>query len=81
MSITASEARKNLFGLIKEINESSQPVNITSRQGNAVLISESDWNSVQETLYLYSIPKMKDSIDEGINTPAEECTPLNKVQW
>ncbi|MCL8012892.1 type II toxin-antitoxin system Phd/YefM family antitoxin [Streptomyces sp. AS02] len=56
MSITASEARKNLFPLIEKVNEDHAPVHITSRKGNAVLLSEADFASWQETIYLMRSP-------------------------
>ncbi|MFK0099110.1 type II toxin-antitoxin system Phd/YefM family antitoxin [Streptomyces sp. NPDC091040] len=56
MSITASEARKHLFPLIEQVNEDHAPVHITSRKGNAVLMSEQDFTSWQETIYLLRTP-------------------------
>lgn len=56
MSITASEARKNLFPLIEQVNDDRAPVHITSRSGNAVLLSEEDYSSWQETVYLLRSP-------------------------
>ena len=72
-AITASEARANLYRLIDEAATSHQPVLITGKRNNAVLVSEEDWVSIQETLYLLSIPGMRESITEGMNTPIEEC--------
>ncbi len=56
MVITASEARKNLFPLIEQVNEDSTPVEITSRKGNAVLISKTDYEALEETAYLLRSP-------------------------
>ncbi len=72
-TITATEARKNLYRLLDEVSESHEPIQITGKRGNAILISEDDWRAVQETLYLHSIPGMKESIVEGMNTPVDEC--------
>jgi prevent-host-death family protein len=72
-TITATEARKSLYKLIDEVSESHEPVQITGKRGNAVLIAEDDWRAVQETLYLHSVPGMKESIVEGMNTPVDEC--------
>ncbi len=55
-SINITNARKNLYQLINEVVANSSPVTITNKNGNAVLISEDDWNAIQETLYLYSVP-------------------------
>ncbi|MGR9109120.1 MAG: type II toxin-antitoxin system Phd/YefM family antitoxin [Gammaproteobacteria bacterium] len=71
--ISASDARANLYRLIDETATSHQPVLITDKRNNAVLVSEEDWISIQETLYWLSIPGMRESITEGMNTPNEEC--------
>jgi prevent-host-death family protein len=71
--ITATEARKSLYRLLDEVSESHEPIQITGKRGNAVLISEDDWRAVQETLYLHSIPGMKESIIEGLKTPIDQC--------
>jgi prevent-host-death family protein len=71
--ITAEEAQSNLIGLMAETSASHQPIQITGEQEQAVLISEEDWRSIQETLYLLSIPGMRESIREGMNTPLSEC--------
>ena len=73
-SISATEARKRLYALIDEVGDSHEPVQITSKRGNAVLLSEADWNAIQETLRLVSIPGMRESILEGLATPAEELS-------
>ena len=64
-SISASEARSGLFGLVEQVNKDHKPRQITSRKGNAVLISKEDWDSLQETLYLQSIPGLVQSIREA----------------
>jgi antitoxin YefM len=73
-SISASEARRRLFSLIDEVRESHQPVEIHGKRGSAVLLSEQDWRAIQETLYLASIPGMRESILEGMATPIEELS-------
>jgi len=78
-SINATEARSRLYKLLDEIAESHEPVLITGKRANAVLISENDWRSIQETLHLLSIPGMRESIRKGLNTPVEEC--LNRLDW
>ena len=72
-TLNASEARANLYRLIDEAASSHEPIRITGKRNNAVLLSESDWNAVQETLYLLGIPGMRESIREGLETPVEEC--------
>lgn len=61
-SLSASEARAGLFGLVEQVNKDHLPRQITSRKGNAVLISKEDWDSIQETLYLQSIPGFVESV-------------------
>ena len=73
-TLSATEARANLYRVIDETAESHEPVLITSKRNNAVLVSESDWNSIQETLYLLSIPGMRESIKEGMETDVSECS-------
>lgn len=73
-TLTASEARAELYRLLDEAAASHEPVQITGKRHNAVLISEDDWNAVQETLYLLSIPGMRESIREGLDTPLEETS-------
>ena len=72
-AVTASEARANLYRLIDEVAESHDPLLITGKRGNAVLLSETDWNAIQETLHLMSVPGMRESICEGMETPVAEC--------
>ena len=72
-TLTASEARSKLYRLIDEPAASHQPVLITGKRANAVLVSEEDWRAIQETVHLLSIPGMRESIREGLNIPMEEC--------
>lgn len=72
-SITASEARKNLYTLLDDLADSHETVQISGKRNSAVLVSEADWRAIQETLYLTSIPGMRDSIIKGIKTPVEKC--------
>ena len=67
--VTASEARANLYRLIDETNESHEPVVISGRRSSAVLVSAEDWDAIQETLFLLSIPGMRESIKKGMTEP------------
>jgi len=78
-SITATEARKQLYKLLDEVAESHEPIQITGKRNDAVLISAEDWSAVKETLALYSVPGMKESIQEGMNTPVEDCD--EELSW
>ena len=72
--LSATEARKRLYALIDEVGQSHEPVRITGKRGNAVLLSEDDWRSIQETLHLVSIPGMRESIMEGMAKPLSELS-------
>lgn len=72
-SITATEARKQLYSLLDDVAESHHPIQITGKRSSAVLISEDDWRAIQETLYLQSIPGMKVSIKKGLKIPVDKC--------
>jgi len=69
-----SEARSNLYRLMDEVASSHEPVFITGKRTNAVLVSEDDWRSIQETLYLLSIPGMRESIREGMESSLDDCS-------
>jgi prevent-host-death family protein len=77
--ITASEARARLYRLIDEAAESHQPLLITGKRNKAVLIAQEDWQAIQETLFLLTVPGMRESIIEGIATPVEECA--EELDW
>ena len=72
-TLSASEARKRLYSLVDEVKETHQPVQIVGKRSSAVLVSEEDWNAVEETLYLASIPGMRESIKKGLKTPVSKC--------
>jgi len=72
-SMNASEAREKLYRLLDETAVAHQPVLITGPRSNAVLVGEEDWNAIQETLHLLSVPGMRESIREGMTTPVEDC--------
>lgn len=78
-TMTASDARSNLYRLIDQTNESHEPVLISGKRNNAVLVSEEDWEAIQETLYLASIPGMRESILAGMKEPLSEC--ITDIQW
>lgn len=78
-TLSATEARANLYRVIDETAESHEPVLITSKRNNAVLLSESDWNAIQETLYLLSVPGMRESIKAGMEEEVEDC--VEDLDW
>lgn len=73
-TITATEARATLYTLLDEVADTHEPVLITGKRNNVVLISEEDWRAINETLYLLGIPGMRESIREGMDSPLEECS-------
>lgn len=78
-TMTASEARANLYRLIDEAARSHQPLLISGKRNKAVLVSEEDWEAIQETLFLLSVPGMRESIREGMATPLDECS--EELDW
>ena len=80
--ISISSARRNMFKLVSEVNSSSQPVLLTNTKGeNAVLIGESDWNALIETLHLSSVPSLKEKLLKAKDTPLEDCVSADEVEW
>lgn len=77
--ITASQARSNFYNLIDETAQSHEPIVITGKRHNAVIISQEDWNAIEETLYLSSIPNMAESIKEAMLAPDSEF--CETVEW
>ena len=81
-SISITKARADLYNLVAEVNKNSRPVMLTNKNGkNGVLISEDDWNAIQETIYLNSIPGMAESLIKGKNTPIEDCISEEDFKW
>ena len=78
-NLTASEARANLYRLIDQVAESHEPALITGKRNNAVIISEEDWSAIQETLYLLTVPGMRESIKEGLETDVSDCE--RDLEW
>jgi len=72
-TLNATDARSRLYALIDETTSSHKPIVITGKRGNAILLAEEDWNAINETLHLLSLPGMRESIREGLETPIEEC--------
>jgi PHD/YefM family antitoxin component YafN of YafNO toxin-antitoxin module len=78
-TLTATQARKNIYSLVDEVNESHEAIQIQGKRGSAVLIAEDDWRALQETLYLSSVTGMKKSILNGMKTPIRKCS--KKLVW
>ena len=78
-TVTTTQARKELYQLVDDTNENHVSIQILGKRGNAVLVSEEDWNSVQETLHLLSVPGMRESLVEGAKIPLEKC--VTDLDW
>lgn len=78
-ALTASEARANLYRLIDQAAESHQPIHIAGKRSSAVLLSSEDWDAIQETLYLLSVPGMRESIKEGMAEPLDNSA--GELEW
>ena len=79
VTLTASAARAKLYNLLDRTASSHQPIQITGKRSNAILVSEEDWRAIQETLYLLSIPGMKKSLQKALKTPVEKCD--KEIKW
>ena len=78
-TLPATKARASLYALIDQAHAAHQPIQITGKRSNAVLISVEDWGAIQETLYLLSIPGMRASIRKGLATPVKACA--TALKW
>jgi len=78
-TIRAGQTEKSLQELLEETATSHEPIQIVSDASSGVLVSEKDWRTIQETLYLLSIPGMRESIREGMATPVEDCS--KELTW
>ncbi|MCF7873627.1 MAG: type II toxin-antitoxin system Phd/YefM family antitoxin [Candidatus Omnitrophica bacterium] len=78
-TLTASQARAKLYKLLDKLAESHEPIQISGKRHDAVLISQEDWRAIKETLFLLSIPKMRESIRKGLKTPLKKCD--KKLNW
>lgn len=77
--LNATEARSKLYSLIDETTSTHQPIFIKGKRGNAVLLSESDWNAITETLHLLSVPGMRETIKKGMEEDISECS--KELDW
>ena len=78
---TVTNFRKNIYSMIENTVRFNEPVNITTKDGNAVMISEEEYLGLLETLYLTSVPGMKEKLVEGLQTPLSDTLPEEEVIW
>ena len=81
LNINITHFRKNIFDLLEQTIRFNEPINVTTKNGNAVVLSEEDYNGLMETLHLSSIPGMKEKIMDGLKIPLSECVPESEVEW
>lgn len=80
-STNITTLRKDIFKIFEQAIKFSQTINISTKDGNAVIMSEDDYNSLMESLYLSSVPNLKESIIEGLNTDLKDCLSEDEVSW
>ena len=78
-TLKASDARSRLYRLIDQAASTHEPVMIAGKRNSAVLVSEDDWRSIEETLFLLSVPNMRESVLDGMKTPLSKC--LKELKW
>lgn len=81
INTNVTDFQKDIYGILENTIRYNQPVNVSTKDGNAVIISEADYQSLIETLYITSIPQMKEKIADGLATPLSECIPESEVKW
>lgn len=80
-TVVTTKFRNNLYQLLREVIHSHEPLQILDKEGSLVVISKEDWESLEETLYLHSVPGVVDKIKEGSREPIEQCTNLDDIEW
>ena len=80
-NINITNFRRDIYGLLEQTIKYNEPINISTKNGNAILLSEEEYKGIMETLYLTSIPEMEKKIVDGMKTPEEECVPEDDVEW
>ncbi|MCI8655255.1 MAG: type II toxin-antitoxin system Phd/YefM family antitoxin [Clostridia bacterium] len=80
-NINITNFRKDIYELLEQTIKYNEPINVSTKNGNAVILSEEDYNNLMETLYISSIPKLKEDIIEGLNEPIEDCIDEEEVKW
>ena len=78
---TITNFRKNVYSMVENTVRFNEPVSITTKDGNAVMISEEEYLGLIETLYLTSLPDMKEKLTDGLHTPLEDTIPEEEVSW
>ena len=80
-NVNITKLRKNVYELLETAIKYNEPINISTKNGNAVVLSEDDYKNIMETLYISSIPGLKEEIVEGLNANDSEFVPEDEVDW
>ncbi len=80
-NVNVTNFRKDIYELLEQTIKFNEPINISTKNGNAVVLSEEDYRGLMETVYILNIPNMKEKLLEGKNTPIEECLTEEEVEW
>lgn len=81
INMNATNLRKNLFSVLEQAVKFSEPVNVSTKDGNAIILNEKDYNSLMETLYVMSDPDIRERIKEAEESPLSDCIPEDEVEW
>ena len=81
INTNATNFRRNIYGMLEQTIKYNEPVNVSTKDGNAVVMSEEEYNSIMEMLYLSSMPATRQEIVEGLRTDVEDCLGEDRVQW
>ena len=81
LNTNATNFRKNIFSLLEQTIKFNEPINVNTKNGNAILISEEDYNNLMATLEIYNNPKLHEKILKGLETPVEECLSEDEIGW
>lgn len=81
LNVNITNFRKNIFSILEQTIKYNEPINISTKEGNAVVLSEEEYNGMMETLYLSSMPATKENIIEGLNTSIDDCISESEVEW
>ena len=80
-NINITNFRKDIYELLDQTIKYNEPINISTKNGNAIVLSEEDYNNIMETLYISSIPGLKEDIIKGLKEPIDECVDEKEVKW
>lgn len=81
LNTTVTNFRKDIYNLLEQTIKFNEPVNVSTKNGNAVVLSEDEYNGMVETLYLYSVPELKEQLKKDMNEPLSEFVSEDEVDW